>query len=220
MALDLPDAAKRDIKVFLSHLAILDGVLEESRLHEPDVTAGKLFDIIAKKTNVSQGIIRTIFQVLENFEILKDSVRSSSAIFSEISAHLDGDTKSTWDQSEHLITSAISSYSHDNPVALSIKAHKLAFNFERIGTDFDIITDARPVFNSSGDEMVECVITHTLVVNSTVNRSNQRVYFALDRSDLLSLRSACDRAILKAKTLNKALLTGGVSSRGLNDNGL
>jgi hypothetical protein len=90
----------------------------------------------------------------------------------------------------------------DHPAVISVKAQRLSFLRERIYIDSEIITDARPVYNTRGDTIVEMIVPHTLVItphDSTHN--NHDLHFTMDANDLVKLRKACDRAMLKAKTL-------------------
>jgi len=79
-------------------------------------------------------------------------------------------------------------------------------------TDSEIITDARPIFDTKRESVLEYVISHCLVItyhgdNSVSGQMHNQpsIHFALDMDDILKLRKEIERAILKARTLEKDL---------------
>ncbi len=103
------------------------------------------------------------------------------------------------------MVNALRLYNKDNPVSLTFKAQRLTYNRERLFHEVEIISDARPIFDTKGEKVIEFVVTHSLVVSYFVNGDYQRQYYSVDNADILNLRTACDRAILKSRTPKDAL---------------
>jgi len=85
------------------------------------------------------------------------------------------------------------------------KAVKLLAERSKLIENTRIITDIRPVFKEQKIEPPDyCLITHNLRINYvTESRDKKKVYFALDRQDLIELKSQIDRALEKEKELQK-----------------
>lgn len=82
-------------------------------------------------------------------------------------------------------------------VNLSSKALHLGFDHANIFNSANIITDIRPVFDESREEIVSAVISQTLRVHYSSGSQTQNLSLALDNDDILTLRDACDEALKK-----------------------
>ncbi|MBL7988360.1 MAG: hypothetical protein JNJ94_09890 [Chlorobi bacterium] len=69
-----------------------------------------------------------------------------------------------------------------------------------------ILTDIRPVFDETAEELVGAVIVHMLKIRHSENREIKEFYVALDTQDIDDLRNTLDRASKKAERL-KAMLS-------------
>jgi len=94
----------------------------------------------------------------------------------------------------------------DSHLAVIEKATHLAYTYQNILTRARILTDVRPVFNTSGDEVHRGVVSFMLSLDYQNGDSYQRLDFALDAEDIGELKRLCERAEKKATTLQKSLV--------------
>jgi hypothetical protein len=97
-------------------------------------------------------------------------------------------------------------------IAAITKAARVLTDYERAFYDVKILSDLRPVFPtdpSSGPIGMGIVHTLELLFHKT-GRSHEKFYIALTTADLKKIRSALDRAEIKAGTLRDGLTQSGV----------
>jgi len=200
-------AAKRDIAALLSVIDQLKTILEISKTLRPALTLRPLIEEISKKTKIKFTTIQRLFVALENLQEIKNEIGDSNLTFASIHASLDDKVVAKkWGDNKNAIISALDSYNPDDAFSITVKAQKLSYLYERLLHDAEIITDARPVYNSKGDDILEFVITHTLVLTSaSLEGETERLHLAMDAVDVLKLQKACERAIIKAKILRAQL---------------
>jgi hypothetical protein len=87
------------------------------------------------------------------------------------------------------------------------KALDLHFAHANILRDVQIVTDVRPVFDSTGEKPLAAVIAHTLCMRYLDDGRPERLSLALDHDDLDQIMKACERAVKKGTSL-KAKLEG------------
>nr|NQU94468.1 hypothetical protein [Bacteroidota bacterium] len=93
-------------------------------------------------------------------------------------------------------------FKKDNPVRLAIKSRIIASQIDKSFIDSRIITDIRPVFSSSEENiLIGKVITNNLKISFRKDNAIKDVYFSLDEEDLESLKKTINRALLKTKLL-------------------
>jgi hypothetical protein len=92
-------------------------------------------------------------------------------------------------------------------VVLTTKARDLAEDFERALTGARILTDIRPVYSESDDDIVGAEVIQTLRIEYDGRSDNNTgtISFALDLEDIKKLKTACDRAITKAESAKKLM---------------
>jgi hypothetical protein len=86
------------------------------------------------------------------------------------------------------------------------KALNLQFAHANILRDCQVVTDVRPVFDSTGEKPLATVISHTLCLRYLDDGKPERLSVALDHHDLTELMQACERAVKKENSL-KAMLS-------------
>jgi RIO-like serine/threonine protein kinase len=90
-------------------------------------------------------------------------------------------------------------------VVIAYKAQKLTYLRENIYQESEIITEVRPVFDQKAGQILEYLVTHSLIATYFRHGRYENIHLAMDMADVLKLRRLCDRAILKAKTLQSDL---------------
>lgn len=113
-----------------------------------------------------------------------------------------------WSAAKESLCKVLDSIDEDHSILVSAKAHQLAYSHERSLVRSRLITDVRPVFDKSGDNILESVVTHTLAIQYTDGLGQQSmITFILDTDDIEGLRIACERAVRKAQAVAKQLPT-------------
>jgi hypothetical protein len=86
------------------------------------------------------------------------------------------------------------------------KAIRLQRDCERLYCGARIISDIRPVFGDSVEELpVSAVITHTLKLGYDEMREHKEFFIVLDEADLDALQDVLERAKVKGDTLTEVL---------------
>jgi len=97
-------------------------------------------------------------------------------------------------------------------IRLLAKRQDICYSHERIGHQFRIFTEMRPIFNEDASDRIEAaVITHSLRIVHVKDSDFQDFYVTLDTSDLEMLRVQVERAITKTNTLRGLLESANVT---------
>jgi hypothetical protein len=201
----MPKTAADDVRLLLKYADQLTSFIEHSKNHRPALTATDIVASIAKETLVDSSDLEGVFNALENIKNLSDEFGGVDKTIDFISRSLSEDTAKDVLAKKEQISAAVLAYSEDNAVAISYKAHRLTYLRENIYQEAEIITDARPVFDSKGENIIEYLITHTLIASYFHRGRFENIHLAMDAGDVIKLRRACDRAFIKAKSLKSAL---------------
>jgi len=202
----LGDSAAEDLGLLVEHADRLAAIIKLAKEQDYDFVAPTVIDKISKATSIDYGTLSTIFNSLENLHAIADDVGGPEGAFGQVHRAVnDQELLKKLDSAKGKIIDAIKSYDQDNPVSISYKAQKLTYLREKLFHDVEIITDARPVFDGKGERILEMVITHSLVITYWTAGSFQTIHLAIDAADVLSIRKATDRAIVKGKSLKSAL---------------
>ena len=201
-----------DLGPFIEHTDRLAEIIKLAKQQDYDFAASRVIDKISKTTSIDPSTLAVIFNALENFRAIADEIGGAEAAFNRVRRAVadavdDDDLIKKLDASKDKIIAAITSYDQDNPVSISFKAQKLTYFREKLFHEAEIITDARPVFDAKGENILEMVITHSLVITYWTAGTFQTMHLAIDAADVLDLRKAADRAVIKGKTLKNALQT-------------
>lgn len=203
--LHIPEQAIGQLQQLIAHADVLPKILGALKEAEVGVSSGNLLETISETVGIPPEHTKAIAFALESLRVLRGDRGGDEDVFESIASSLNLTIRQQWIAKKSAILAALSEYTDDNVLALTFKAQKLSVFHEKVYTDCEIITDARPVFDAKGERVVEFVITHSLVTTFNSNRQTQRIHLAMDAADVLDLRKACDRAIVKAKTLKHAL---------------
>ena len=88
----------------------------------------------------------------------------------------------------------------DQSVRLASTAIELAYDYANLLRQTKILTDIRPLFNETADEIEAAVISYTLRLRYDSADGEHELSIALDESDVKTLAVQCARALSKAAT--------------------
>lgn len=198
------DTAVKEIALFVERISDIPEIVSVSEKLAPNSQPTQLIDQIAQSIGKTPAEIRSIFNTLQNVLSIKEDLGSFEKALDRISAGVPADLSKKIEENKANLVKIISNYSRDNPVSISFKAQRLTYLRDSLLHEAEIMTDVRPIFDESGANIIEFVVTHELITTSFSNEKFTRHHFSVDNADLLTLRKACDRALLKAQTLKKA----------------
>lgn len=89
---------------------------------------------------------------------------------------------------------------------LSARALDVQHEYEHVFQSARILTDLRPIFNAAGSDLQGAIIVHNLKITYYAMGEYREAFFALDNSDLITLRKILERAETKTTSL-EALAT-------------
>lgn len=201
----LPDSAVRDLGLLIDNLANVPRLVESAKKQTPELRPDRLYDNIQKDTGIELTIAKRIFNTLENLVAFKDDLGGPDKAIARVMKSLPEETKKKYEENIDKLISLFEIYDKNNPIAISYKAQRLTYLRNKLIHDSEIISDARPIFNEAGDNIVEFVVTHELILTLLVDGSFKREHLTLDHADILALRKACDRALIKSGTIKKTL---------------
>jgi hypothetical protein len=208
--ISVPQSAAKQIDILLKYLDKLPDIIRDARSLSYGVTLFQVLNPLSEKLGLPYDELQNVFSALENMRFMEIEFGSVDEVMSRLTSAISPDLAKRIDENRDALVLAINHYREDNPISIAIKAQRLAYYFEHIYRDGEIITDMRPVFDAKGDDILEIIITHSLVVthSSTGSGGNERMHLAMDAGDVLKLRRACDRAIAKANTLKREFGNG------------
>lgn len=201
----LPEQATEEITFFVENTDNLDQIIDSAMKQRPQTAFQDIIESISKDTNIPANDIRIIINSIENIQLLSEDLGSVEEGINRLQIAVAKDLAEKLQTSKTKISDAVRRYGRDNPVTITLKAQRLTYARERLIHDTEIITDARPVFDTTGSRILEYIITHTLSLSAMIDGGLQQRYLSLDSADIINLRNACDRAIVKARTLKEAL---------------
>lgn len=201
----LPEVAIRDLELFAENLEKIPGIISISKQQAPGLHPEKIFETIGAEAELGATKIRRIFNTLENFAAFKEDLGTFEKALDRVLPSLSKEIRELYIQNRSQIISILGSYDKNNPVAISFKAQRLTYLRDKLLHDVEIVSDVRPIFNENGEEIVEFVVTHELAMTLLVGREIRREHITIDYADILALRKACDRALVKTQTIKKTL---------------
>jgi len=96
------------------------------------------------------------------------------------------------------------------PLMMSARATDVQHEYDHLFHSARILTDVRPLFDSSGAEVRGALIVHNLRVTYYEMGEYKEMFFALDNSDLAKFRKVLDRAEQKTASLEAMVSKAGV----------
>lgn len=200
----IPKEGIAQIQVLVEYADALPGILNASKAVDVGIFATEVVRSVATAAGVPFEAAMAVFYAMENLRYLRVEF-GDERVSNSIAAQLQPAARKKWEAAKAAIFTALADYEQNNPVAISIKAQKLGVLHERVYRECEIITDARPVFDAQGETVVEFIVTQSMVLTFRASGRTEKIHVAMDAPDLTDLRKACDRAIIKAKSLKAAL---------------
>ena len=112
----------------------------------------------------------------------------------------------SWTRCSQVLGDILETIDEDHALLIAIKANRLAYTHQNLLVRSQLLTDIRPVFDSTAEELRELVVTHTLFITySDDSQTPRMISFAVDADDIAHLLSECQRAATKTKTVKNAL---------------
>jgi hypothetical protein len=212
--INLGNAAVRELLFLALRADKLDTIFTDANLDTHDKPAMSTFHQAAARTDLTQGDVRRIVNALTNLQNLKSRFRMSEedllqALGSTVQQYLYEHDKSTsftvWEKAAPAIIAALKKFDRKHPLFLTAKTEQLAYVEQNVLTQFRLVTELRPVFDDSGEQILAAVATHELVVDYFEASTPRRIQFALDVADIEELKRLCERAERKVATIKTAL---------------
>ena len=207
----LPRSAVNQLEQLLEYVNRIETLIEDINSAELGITVFEVLRPISERLDIPLEHLEAIIYALENLRHLETEYGSADEAFLRIVGGVPSEIGKKLEANKSAILAALAAYSPDNPISTTFKAQRLSYLYERIFRGGEIITDIRPVFDSSGEQVLEVIVSHTLVITHSETSTTERLHFALDAGDVLSLRKACDRAMMKAKAVRSLLTRPGAN---------
>ena len=214
LSLSLNLTNQRDLNAFAENIGVLDKVESLARSVGPQKNMAALSEAIARDLEIWAPVVRSIVLTLVNiYQTSKRLGARSEEVLAEIgdiiAANKDGvfskGASSNWTKHSNELSTLFSKLDGNHPALISFKANHLTFAHEHILTGQEIITDVRPVFDESGENMLEAVVTHDLVIRYRDQSGQNVMHFTMDIDDIEELAKLCERVQRKSSTLSESL---------------
>jgi len=145
-----------------------------ARDHGHSVSVSAIIHKIAEQVSLSESTINRIVFAIYNIKSIQEKFDfSSEQIYRALSANIENNAPADW-KKEHLkdwqrsekeIIQILNELAEDHPLSISQKAERLTYAYQNILTDAEILTDVRPVFDKGGNNVLESIVGHTLLIS-------------------------------------------------------
>lgn len=175
-----------------------DLALEFDKLDDVPLVPDRLLEEIKKKldSKMSEVLLRQLLSL--SMKARKSDIRPRDIVKAMRQALEEQNLSSQWDR----IASPFQMLLESKPVRLVTKAMELSYDYANLLQNARILTDLRPFFDESGDQVEGAVVTQTLRIGFRSDDGPHELSLALDLQDIKKLREQCDRAITKAKSIH------------------
>jgi hypothetical protein len=99
----------------------------------------------------------------------------------------------------------------DKAIAVTAKAQDIVTDHAHVFCGAKVLSDIRPVFSASADNVSAAIVVHTLKIGYHEAREHKEFYVAMDKNDLELLCSVLERASKKASQLHEIIEKSGIS---------
>jgi len=190
--LDAVAACSRDVSLLTATETLQARVAEASGLPAADVRP-----------------VLTLLLVMHHYREAREEspeatwAATTTAIRGMASPEWVGSHFAAWEEAKPKVLALIHA---DHPFALLHKSSDLAHAHQNVLRDTQVITDLRPIFDSSRTTIRGAVLTHMLIIGYfDGSGASCHLHLALDADDIRGLREACIRAEQKATVTKKAM---------------
>jgi hypothetical protein len=214
--LDLPREAIADLVAMARLGGKIPQIVEVAKTATPKVGVYA----IARELSPALGLARSDLAnyIITLLNLYRTKVRlhlSSRKTVDAVSDHIlrdqskdTGETDlSVWNSAKDYVLHALDNLNEDHPLNASSKAYSVATSRQYELVDIRVFTDARPVFNSEGDKIVQNVITYVLSIDYHDKHEHRVIQFSLDSQDLSELKDVITRAEKKTTTIKRDFST-------------
>lgn len=202
----LPKQFKEEIDALISHYEKLADLMAIADGEKAGISISELAERAAANTDVPARDILMCWNALRNLSNFVEKT-SRQSVVDLLERHIKDEKKSKKTKIE-IIMSAVDAYVGSNPVSQTFKAQKLMYLHEKIFHEGEIITEARPVYSEDAKKILQMIVTHSLVctyTDASIGSELCSIHLTMDGLDVVALRDACERAIVKSATLKQAL---------------
>ncbi len=182
----------------------------------PCLDVEKLAAAVAKVSEIEQSIVEELLPLVWRWTMVQRRLDIGTEEFiSSLTEGLENTHKEEWTEKDRAGWNDIKEalkllLSSDTAISLGAKAGELLLDQQLLLCSSRVITDARPVFNDSAEQLKGILPYHTLVLRCHEGNNNRDMHIALDSDDLVLLRQQLERAEQKEKLLNSTLREAGL----------
>jgi hypothetical protein len=181
----------------------------------PGIKPNQLAKAFAAKAGLSFPDARKILTQIMGFTQLRLNTGATAAnIFDGLTESLKEHPEyykslplEKWEAARPAIETAIAP---GNPIGIVQKSNKLQFEHQNLLHSIKILTDVRPVFDEAARSLDHMVIGFVLELEFDGRMDDlEKLFVALDATDIAKLKSECERAETKVQTLKESLKSVG-----------
>jgi hypothetical protein len=133
-----------------------------------------------------QGLVRV-------YNTRERSGESTRAVIDALTAALkDNPVRDAWEAARDKVVEAVDLLQEEHPLVVSSKAERVAISKANRVVSMDLFTDARPVFNKTGDRVLFTVIDHVISLEYHADyRDHREIHLTFDADDIERLFDLC-----------------------------
>lgn len=199
-----------DIEACVILSSKLSEILATASSVGPCATLDTLAENVAGALSIDPEAVERVFRVIVNFSaIIGKSEIDAQAILDNLTVRIRDEAPTPW-KKKHLegweqliqtIVDILTSMTPSHPILITYKAETLAYTQPSLLIDAKIITDVRPIFNEEADDVIEFVVSHSLILRYLDGKTETKSHISIDAADIRKIRTLCDRAEEKSNTL-------------------
>lgn len=203
---DLPDEAIADLERVSQVLARSadQGASLEAAI-EGVVTLGDVASKVRSELQASEDDAARFVRTFISLHSLRRSLRlTPSEILGEVNRAITMDETPPWFKSwEGSLRTVERLLSPQHPLASLEKAMNLAYEYQNVATELQLLTDIRPIFNDSLTKVDRTVLSFVLRIGYHDGAHRHDLDLALDAMDVENLRLLCERAQAKMRVIKE-----------------
>ena len=212
--LNFSDTAIADLAHLAQNSKHLDDVTTAALRLRPGIGVHDASKIIAEDTAAEPEEVNRALETFLNLYRIKIRLRMDTAqLIRTVTNGLEEqspqewkrDYRAAWKGATEQITKCLDTFTAEHPLAIKEKAEQLGVAHQKLFMEAKLVTDLRPVFDSSGNQILESLIIQTLLIKYFDGNEPQCIELALDSQDVAQLLRKCERAERKAVALKRTL---------------
>jgi len=170
------------------------------QLEKPTLAPHELLAVVEKL--LSGDAERLVRQLLSFQGLVRQTGRTVDEVISGVRSAIErqgadvGLDATEWANVEDAIKELV----QEKNVRLAATAIELAYDYTNLLRRMKILTDIRPLFNETADQIEGAVVSYTLRLHYNSSDGEHELSIAVDEGDIRMLIGQCHRAIQKAAT--------------------